>query len=65
MLKDRTSLVLYTTAVCNLNCRYCFIDKNPALQSIDSYLDDSFLKDENYYFEFAKRTFLQDKLEQV
>lgn len=65
MLKDRKSLVLYTTAVCNLNCRYCFIDKNPALQSIDQYLDDSFLKNEEYYFEFAKKMFLQDKLTQV
>ena len=45
MLKDRYSLVLYTTAVCNLNCRYCFIDKNPALKQIDDYLDKSFLAD--------------------
>lgn len=65
MLEHRRSLVLYTTAVCNLNCRYCFIDKNPALQSIDQYLDDSFLKDEEYYFNFAKKMFLQNKLEQV
>ena len=65
MLKDRRSLVLYTTAVCNLNCRYCFIDKNPALKSIDQYLDDSFLQNEEYYFEFAKKMFLQDKLTQI
>lgn len=65
MLKDRKSLVLYTTAVCNLNCRYCFIDKNPALQSIDKYLDGSFLDNQEYYFEFAKRMFLQDKLTQI
>lgn len=65
MIQDRKSLILYTTAVCNLNCRYCFIDKNPALQTIDQYLDDSFLKDENYYFNFAKKMFLPEKLTQV
>ena len=65
MLQDRDSLVLYTTAVCNLNCRYCFIDKNPALKQIDDFLDDSFLGDTEYYFQFAKKMFLKDKLEQV
>lgn len=65
MLKDRYSLVLYTTAVCNLNCRYCFIDKNPALKQIDDYLDKSFLADPEYYFEFAKKMFLKDKLSEV
>ena len=52
----RQILVLYTTAVCNLNCSYCYIDKNPALKHIDDILDDSF-KDENYYFDFAKEIF--------
>lgn len=65
MIQDRQSLVLYTTAVCNLNCRYCFIDKNPALKQIDDFLDDSFLASPDYYFEFAKKMFLKDKLEEV
>jgi sulfatase maturation enzyme AslB (radical SAM superfamily) len=65
MLEDRDSLVLYTTAVCNLNCRYCFIDKNPALKQIDDCLDGSFLASPDYYFEFAKKMFLQHKLEEV
>lgn len=55
MEKDRNTLVLYSDAVCNLKCRYCFIDKNPALLQIDALLDESFKGD--YYFEFAKKVF--------
>lgn len=55
MVKDRDTLVLYTTAVCNLNCRYCYIDKNKALKHIDDILDDSFKGD--YYFDFIKDMF--------
>lgn len=50
-----STLVLYTTATCNLNCSYCYIDKNPALQKIDAVLDESFKGD--YYFNFTKRMF--------
>ena len=38
---DQSILVFYTTATCNLNCSYCYIDKNPALQEIDNLLDSS------------------------
>ena len=38
----RRNLILYTTAICNLKCTYCYIDKNPALQKIDKILDESF-----------------------
>lgn len=55
----RRNLVLYTTAVCNLNCSYCYIDKNPALQKIDNLLDQSFQGD--YYFNFAKEMFPDPK----
>ena len=65
MLEHRHTMVLYTTAVCNLNCKYCFIDKNPALQKIDKYLEDSYLKTPDYYFEYAKEAFLKDKLHTV
>lgn len=51
----RDTIVLYTTAVCNLSCRYCFIDKNPSLKEIDDLLDESFKGD--YYFNFAKKAF--------
>lgn len=61
----RKICILYTTAVCNLNCTYCFIDKNPALQKIDQYLDDSFLKTKDYYFNFAKEMFDQQVLNEV
>lgn len=56
MVEHRHTLVLYTTATCNLNCRYCYIDKNPALVKIDDLLDISF-QDPNYYFDFAKKVF--------
>lgn len=52
---NQSVLVLYTTATCNLNCSYCYIDKNPALQEIDTILDNSFKDD--YYFNFAKEIF--------
>lgn len=55
LVSQRQTLVLYTTAVCNLNCVYCYIDKNPALVKIDQILDESFRGD--YYFEFAKEMF--------
>lgn len=55
MVKDRRTLVLYTTAVCNLRCVYCFIDKNPALVKIDNILDESFKGD--YYYNFTKKMF--------
>lgn len=48
-------LILYVDAICNLQCSYCFIDKNPALISIDEILDESY-KD-NYYLNFAKEVF--------
>ena len=55
----RRNLVLYTTATCNLNCSYCYIDKNPALKRIDDLLDQSFQGD--YYFNFAKEMFPNPK----
>lgn len=61
-IQNRQCMILYTTAVCNLNCVYCFIDKNPALQKIDQYLDDSYIKTPDYYFNFAKECFLPNKL---
>lgn len=60
----RRNLILYTTAVCNLKCSYCYIDKNPALQKIDAILDESFKGD--YYFNFAKEMFPdKNSLEEV
>lgn len=52
---ERDTLTLYTTAVCNLNCSYCYIDKNESLIAIDEMLDKSFIGD--YYFNFAKDMF--------
>lgn len=59
----RTTMILYTTAVCNLNCVYCYIDKSPSLIKIDKILDNSFNSD--YYFEFSKQIFEQNLLEQI
>lgn len=49
-----SSIILYTTSMCNLNCSYCYIDKNPALKSIDKILEDSF-NDDMYYINFIKK----------
>lgn len=55
MVKDRNTAIFYTTAVCNLKCKYCVIDKNPVLKKIDETLDESFKGD--YYFNFVKELF--------
>lgn len=41
MVKDRSTVIFYPATVCNLNCRYCSIDKNPALIQIDKILEES------------------------
>ena len=46
---DRDTAIFYTYGMCNLNCRYCGIDKNPVLKEIDIALEKSFEGD--YYFE--------------
>lgn len=55
MIKDRDTAIFYPAAVCNLNCRYCSIDKNPALVEIDKILEESFKGD--YYLNFVKEIF--------
>lgn len=46
--KKRNTAVFYTSGICNLSCKYCNIDKNPALYEIDKALEESFKGD--YYF---------------
>lgn len=53
MAKERHSVVFYTSALCNLKCRYCYIDKNSALKDVDIILEESF-KEKDYYFNFLK-----------
>ena len=55
MLSTYETAVLFTCGVCNLNCRYCQIDKNPLLKTIDDALEQSFKDD--YYFERIKKYF--------
>ena len=55
--------VLYNDSICNLKCRYCYIDKNPALIKIDNLLRESFKGD--YYFNFSKEIFKKEKLKEV
>lgn len=54
---------LYTAAVCNLNCIYCYIDKSPALQKIDNALENSFASD--YYFDYSKELFEPEDLKGI
>lgn len=42
------TVVLYDTALCNLNCRYCFISKSKAIHEVDKELEQCFL-DKNYF----------------
>lgn len=55
MVKDRETAVFFTCGICNLNCRYCNIDKNPILKDIDKILEESFKDD--YYFNRVKKYF--------
>ena len=52
---ERTDAVVYPCGVCNLNCRYCTIDKNPVLKDIDNELEESFKGD--YYLNRIKLYF--------
>lgn len=47
--------IIYPCGVCNLQCRYCGIDKNPILIEIDKKLGDSFKDD--YYINCFKKYF--------
>lgn len=53
--KKRNTVILYSCGICNLNCSYCCIDKNPALKIIDDKLGKSF--EGNYYFDKIKTYF--------
>lgn len=58
-----STCVLYTTATCNLNCNYCYIDKGPILQKIDKLLEDSYKDD--YYYNFIKKIFNKENLRRI
>lgn len=61
---ERSTAVLYTCGICNLNCRYCTIDKNPVLKDIDNELKESF--EGNYYFDRIREYFpRKDMLKRV
>lgn len=51
-----TTAILYSTALCNLKCTYCYINKNRGLEAIDKVLADSFA-DPDYYFDFIRDYF--------
>lgn len=53
---------VFSCGICNLNCRYCGIDKNPALLDVDKILEESFKGD--YYFEKTKK-YLPDPLQLI
>ena len=53
--KNRNTVIFYPCGVCNLNCRYCGINKNKSLIEIDKHLGESFKGD--YYFNRVKEYF--------
>ena len=57
---SRYNVVLYPYARCNLNCSYCFIDKNPSLKAIDDVIAKSF-EDPIYYKDFMLEFVRPDK----
>jgi sulfatase maturation enzyme AslB (radical SAM superfamily) len=51
MIKNELkTAIFYTCGICNLNCKYCGIDKNPILKKIDDALGESFSDNGEYYF---------------
>lgn len=61
--KERSTAILYTCGVCNLQCRYCGIDKNPVLKTIDEALEKSFEGD--YYINRLKEYFGKGQLKSI
>lgn len=53
MKNNFNTVIIYPTGICNLNCRYCGINKNAALKDIDNLLGDSFKGD--YYINQIKK----------
>lgn len=53
----RSEAILFPCATCNLSCKYCTIDKSPALNQIDEALEKSFKGD--YYFNRIQEYFPQ------
>ena len=49
---EANNLILFSYAMCNLNCIYCTIDKNKYLKEVDDILKDSF---NNYEEQYCKR----------
>lgn len=59
----RHTCILYSNATCDLNCKYCYIDKSHTLNEIDSLLDKSYQGD--YYFNFMKEMFPKDQMKTI
>lgn len=53
---ERSIAIFYPNGTCNLKCRYCNIDKNPALSTIDKLLEKSF-EDPDYYLHRVQEYF--------
>lgn len=47
------NLTLYSSALCNLKCKYCFIHKSPLLQEMEKLIEQYCNSD--YYFDFLDR----------
>ena len=45
IINEFTTVTFFSYGMCNLNCTYCTIDKNPALKEVDDLLAESY---ENY-----------------
>lgn len=52
MYENIRNIIVFPTALCNLNCSYCYITKSPELKLVDQELEESFKGD--YYIDFMK-----------
>ena len=62
---EANNLILFSYAMCNLNCIYCTIDKNKYLKEVDDILKDSFNNYEEQYCKRIKKWFTKDSLTNV
>lgn len=57
-------VALYDTALCNLNCNYCFISKNSTISDVDKELESCFL-DQDYFANLLQLYFSLEEIKDI
>ena len=63
--KPPRSLTVFSYGMCNLNCKYCAIDKNKYLKQVDDILKQSFIDYKEEYTNRILKWFPKYALEDV